>query len=91
MTGQEVLRETPGVKNTPLNVLDPVAEMGVTGIDVGPRVQDRNDWLSGPILLPITQLHNSRAMPEPAKVICVKPPRTAQYLCHWLAVTPPST
>ena len=58
-----------GLQHAALHILDPLLEVRVAGIDVGPCVDDGDDRPASPILAVIAHLHEARAMAEAAQMV----------------------
>src|SRR5205814_248304 len=63
-----------------LDVLDPLAEMRVAGIDVAPGIDDANDRLAGPVDGIVAELAQPGAVAEGAQIGDAEPAVAAQSL-----------
>jgi hypothetical protein len=75
---RQLEREAAGLEHAALDVLDPLLEVGVAGVDVGPGVEDADHRAAGPVLGGIAHLHQARAVAEGAQVVGREPAGAAQ-------------
>ena len=71
-------RKAACLEHTTLDVLDPMLEMGVAWVDVGPRIHNADQRLARPVFGPVAHLHGARAMAERAQIIGREPACAAQ-------------
>ena len=73
-------REAPRLPDAALHLLDALLEVAVAGIDVAPRVDDRDHRLAAIIVRRVAHLRGARAMPERPEVVHAVPAVAAQLL-----------
>ena len=65
--------EAAGLEHAPLHVLDPLLEVDMAGVEVGPGIEDGDDRLAPPVLRRLAHLHEPGAMAEAAQVVGREP------------------
>ena len=71
-------RESPRLPDTALDLLDPLLEVRVAGIDVAPGVEDRDHRLAGVVRARVAHLRGARTVAERAQVVHAVPAVAAQ-------------
>src|SRR5262245_25216401 len=71
-------RQPAGLQHAPLHILRQHLEVQVTGIDLRPRIEDRNYRLSLPILRSEPHLPRPRPMSETAHIVGTEPAVAAE-------------
>ena len=78
--GRKFQGKAAGLKNAAFDVFHPLLEVGVTRVDVRPRVHNGNHRFAGPVLRGIAHLHGARAVAKRAQVVWCKPTGAAQLI-----------
>ena len=73
-------REAAGLEHAALHVLDPLLEVHVAGVEVGPGVEDADDRLAHVVGGAVAHLHDARAVAEAAEVVGCEPAGGAELL-----------
>ena len=73
-------REAAGLQDAALHMLDPLLEMDMALVDVGPGVDDPDDRFTFPVGRVIAHLHRPRAVPEGPQIVDAEPFVTAKFL-----------
>src|SRR5215212_10771646 len=61
-------RKTASLQNTALHIVHALLEVSMTGVDVGPRVEDSDDGLVDPILWSVAHLDDAGTMAETSEI-----------------------
>jgi hypothetical protein len=72
--------ESPGLPDAAFHLLGALAEVRVAGVDVAPRVDDRDDGLAEVVGAVVAHLRGARAMAEAAQILHPVPAVAAQLL-----------
>ncbi len=85
---RDLHREPACLPDAPLDVLDAFLEMHVAGVEIAPRVEDRDHRLARVLAAVESHLRRARPMAERAQVLDAEPPVAAQVLRFLLAHAP---
>jgi hypothetical protein len=66
-------RKAPGLPNTALDLFHPLLEVGVTGVDVAPSVDDGNHRFARVVTAVVAHLRGARAVAKGAQVFHAVP------------------
>ena len=72
-------RKTAGLPDAALDLLDPLLEVRVAGIDVAPGVEDGDDRLAGVVAAVKAHLRGARAVAEGAEILDAVPAMASEF------------